>query len=717
MSAPADRLYQRLPALYRLRDAEQGEPLRALLSIVDDELNALEADITGLYENWFIETCEEWVVPYMGDLLGVRGLNTIQAAAFSQRAYVANTLHYRRRKGTACILEQLARDVTGWTAHAVEYFERLQTTQYMNHIRLFNATPDLRDTRRLNLIPGPFDTLPRTANVRHINNRRGRHNIPNVGIFLWRLQNYRLEGVTPRQAAVGYGYHFNPLGSPAPLFNEPLSGSAPREQGVPAPIRPLDFYHDTCAYHEQFSGVANPPPNSRYYGPARSLHIIKDGAPVTPSEIICKNLSTWDRPPAGKVAVDVARGRIAFAAGEEPAGGVWVNFNYGLSADIGGGPYDRRERLARPIPGVIEEFAIGTGKDFDSLPAALAAWDAAGKPPAIIRFYDSRSYDANITIDLPRKGWLVIEAENGERPALLNAFPLTVNAPFDNPPVESITAEDVAALTLGGLLLEGEMRISGKLNLSITDCTLTPGQALDENGFPRHPAQPSLRVTGTDLADLSVEIAFSIVGALQMPSACKSLAVQDSIVDAATPQGADAPARAAIAADADASAPGPAATLKRVTVIGEVYVAILSLASEVVFTANVRAERRQQGCVRFSHVPEGSQTPQHYRCQPDLSLAAMAKQMGLDQPGLLPADVYLDTAWRVRPQFTSAHYGNPAYAQLAAVCAEAICTGAEDGAEMGVFCLLQQPQREANLRVALDEYLRFGLEAGIFYVT
>jgi len=30
---------------------------------------------------------------------------------------------------------------------------------------------------------------------------------------------------------------------------------------------------------------------------------------------------------------------------------------------------------------------------------------------------------------------------------------------------------------------------------------------------------------------------------------------------------------------------------------------------------------------------------------------------------------------------------------------------------------LKQPQRESNLRIALDEYLRFGLEAGIFFVT
>jgi hypothetical protein len=33
---------------------------------------------------------------------------------------------------------------------------------------------------------------------------------------------------------------------------------------------------------------------------------------------------------------------------------------------------------------------------------------------------------------------------------------------------------------------------------------------------------------------------------------------------------------------------------------------------------------------------------------------------------------------------------------------------------MGAFHNLYQPRREANLRAALGEYLRFGLEAGIF---
>ena len=36
---------------------------------------------------------------------------------------------------------------------------------------------------------------------------------------------------------------------------------------------------------------------------------------------------------------------------------------------------------------------------------------------------------------------------------------------------------------------------------------------------------------------------------------------------------------------------------------------------------------------------------------------------------------------------------------------------------MGAYHLLFQPQREANLRIRLEEYLRFGLEAGVFFET
>src|SRR5262245_6937360 len=118
-SPTPERLYNLLPAIYRQRDIAQGEPLRALLAIIEQELQRLEADIEALYDNWFIETCQEWVVPYIGDLLGIRSLNDEKHLVFSQRARVANTVGYRRRKGVAAVLEHGVRDATGWQTRVV----------------------------------------------------------------------------------------------------------------------------------------------------------------------------------------------------------------------------------------------------------------------------------------------------------------------------------------------------------------------------------------------------------------------------------------------------------------------------------------------------------------------------------------------------------------------------------------------------------------------
>ena len=70
MNQDADRLYNLLPSIYRQRDAEMGLQLKALLRVITEQVNIVEADISQLYENWFIETCQDWVVPYIGDLIG-----------------------------------------------------------------------------------------------------------------------------------------------------------------------------------------------------------------------------------------------------------------------------------------------------------------------------------------------------------------------------------------------------------------------------------------------------------------------------------------------------------------------------------------------------------------------------------------------------------------------------------------------------------------------
>jgi len=71
----------------------------------------------------------------------------------------------------------------------------------------------------------------------------------------------------------------------------------------------------------------------------------------------------------------------------------------------------------------------------------------------------------------------------------------------------------------------------------------------------------------------------------------------------------------------------------------------------------------------------------------------------------------------VRPIFNSLRYGDAAYGQLSLRCAAEIRQGADDEAEMGAFHDLFRPQRASNLQTRLDEYLRFGLEAGIFFAS
>jgi len=73
-------------------------------------------------------------------------------------------------------------------------------------------------------------------------------------------------------------------------------------------------------------------------------------------------------------------------------------------------------------------------------------------------------------------------------------------------------------------------------------------------------------------------------------------------------------------------------------------------------------------------------------------------------------------SWDV-PAYTSRRYGDPGFAQLHLNAPRQIARGADDGSEMGVFCHLKQPQRADNLTMRLAEYLPFGLEAGIIYVT
>lgn len=732
MKHSAEDIYNLLPAIYRIRDEEGTGALRALVNVLAKQASIVESDIAQLYENWFIETCEDWVVPYIGDLLGVRGLHSVSHATFSLRARVANTIGYRRRKGTAAMLEQLAHDSTGWPAHAVEFFELLITNQNYNHLRPHNVvTPDLRRTDVLELLDTPFDRIAHSVDVRHIASRRGKHNIPNVGLFLWRLQSYPLTGVTARRIGVPWQrrFTFSPLGLDTPLFNFPEPETEithlAEEINVPAALRRRPLYDELEARRRAVA--AGKTPGTLYFGQSPAFRIFRNGAAnaVNPEQILICDLRDWRIPAATKtyldanglpvtvaieVAVDPKLGRMTFPGTASPRA-VLVDYSYGFSGDLGGGPYDRSASIAalRTLDGedaLVDRITWRAGVSqtqpdvpnliFPRLVDAIDAWNSlpVTAVPYIgsIAILDSRTYVHNLTglrqIRIPNASQLLIFAADLPGAQLKSAVP-SEQRPHLRGPISVLGTAgrtDIGGeLILNGLLIEGEVAVAaGYLGgLRIEHCTVVMAP-----GAKKLTVASSIANNG----QLVVRVERSICGTINLPPSVKQLQVKESIVDGG--------------GGLAIQAPGARADLEASTFIGGIDRVRMLEASNCIFTETVISTLRQAGCVRFCYLPAGSVTPRRYRCQPDLALQGITNPI---------AETAIQN--RIQPAFTSRDYGQPGYAQLKLTVPLEITTGADDGAEMGAFRFLQQPQREANLRSSLDEYLRFGLEAGIIYAN
>ncbi|ULA61568.1 MAG: hypothetical protein LZF60_340108 [Nitrospira sp.] len=693
MNPEADKLYQLLPAIYRIRDAEQGSALRALCEVLAEDIAVLRENLDQLYDDQFIETCADWVAPYIGDLIGYRTLHAVTERTRSARAEVANTIAYRRRKGTATVLEQLARDVTGWNARVVEFFQSLATSQYMNHVRPTNLTTvDLRNWEALERRDTAFNQIAHSADMRRIETQQGRYNIPNIGLFLWRLDAFAVRR-SPAFRVDDERFLFSPLGNNQQLFTRPQSETdithLAEPVNVPEPIsrRVLDTYL------------------AQYYGPQLSLFLEADNLDMSVGKVQVCNLSddgaTWAHLPVNKVSIDPLLGRIAVPPGNPPVN-LRVTYHYGFSMPAGGGSYERGKT-----------FALGGGFASVTQGQSLQAELTASQGGGIVQIDDSGRYAESLSLNIPAAAKVEVRAANDHRPTLV------LNGDW------TITLAPGAELTLNGLLITGGRVLVtaagavGTRLLRLRHCTLVPGLSLTREGEPVSPSAPSLVI---EQEGTTVEIDHCLLGGLRAVDHT-GVSVTNSLVDATSPTGV---AYAAL----DTQGAGGVLSIVNSTVMGKVHTKRLDLASNTIFAAAlagddswshpVWSDQNQQGCCRFSFVPLNSIVPRRYRCQPDLAVEAALLEA--DQPkgsltGPATQAITLATQARVRPAFTARRYGQAAYGQLAGSCPDEITRGADDESEMGVFHDVFAPQREDNLKIRLQEYLRFGLEAGVFYST
>ena len=479
----AERLWQSLPAVYRTADTDSfvtPGPLRELLNRIGAQVAVVRRSIDQLWADQSIETCDDWVIPYIGALLGTKLVTHLDARG--QRLDVAKTIHYRRRKGTLELLEELTLDVTGWTARICEASRRLARTRHgldpvIGPASFPQASPaevaqllqtggltglltggpaggfaDLRSGHGATLADTPFDESFHTADVRAGRGALGHYGIPKLLVFLWRLRSFPVVASTPVAVAGHAGqYVFDPTGRQIPLFLPPapdlgdLPGSAPmpREWQVPGPL--------TNSLDTAISGRERSPRPPYPDASIPASYALGEGWQLA---TVWPEIGRFTATPASPTSADPP---------------LTVNYYYGFPSTIGAGPYDRSLITDPPgITGAEQIVTGGTGLDHALTAAGTTGTVTVGYSAAP----DSATYTAlaNAGSSAAPIASLLVRAGPSMRPVLRSPAGA---APW------VFTGGGEARLVLDGLTVSGcDIVLRGSFDtVRITACTVDPGTA------------------------------------------------------------------------------------------------------------------------------------------------------------------------------------------------------------------------------------------------
>jgi hypothetical protein len=471
-------LFDRLPEVYRIRDAEQDPPdqLKAYIGLLDRLFSTLHADAWQLHRDLFIDTCRDWVIPYIADLLGTSHLS---GDPWTLRADVARTVKHRRRKGTLGALESLAHALSGWAVHAAETWPRLLWNQHLNHQRpdaggqpphampvssismpARGGTVNLRDPASLSLLNGPFDPFGHAIDLKP----GGFPNLPTLALFLWRLKVFAAPFAPPVShplVDLGGGFRacrfdLHSLGRPMRLFNThrhrtddepPILSSLDR---VPGPMPAARLTQDSPSGRpEEYIRIEEyATASSRQFGGEAGLIL------HTPSPAFAgidwrfrgANLCAWEaglHPPLreNEVVVDPDRGRLVIGVLGEAAraiplrDGLRVSAGYGFSGPVGAHAIPRPASPQTWLKETVDRILVdGNDPATPTLAAALASLQARTRP-LLVEIRDSLVHDLDLsavvgigdeggasTLLLGSSLW--IRAGTGQRPVVRLIRPL-----------------------------------------------------------------------------------------------------------------------------------------------------------------------------------------------------------------------------------------------------------------------------------------------------
>ena len=132
-----DRLYDLLPAVYRMRDADEGYPLQELLRVVTEQVeiwsrptsrSSTKTGSSRRAKNGWCPISATWSATRCSTTPANRRGNSPRAHQrehiLISRRDVANTIHDRRRKGTSHLMQSSRKMWPAGPRAAVEFFQR-----------------------------------------------------------------------------------------------------------------------------------------------------------------------------------------------------------------------------------------------------------------------------------------------------------------------------------------------------------------------------------------------------------------------------------------------------------------------------------------------------------------------------------------------------------------------------------------------------------------
>lgn len=728
-----EKLWELIPSVYRSEDGLADRPgtLRAFIALIAEQAALLRRSHDQLWDDAFIDLCDDWAVPYIGDLVATRMVSALNPRG--RRVDVAKTIYYRRRKGTPRVLEELIADITGWDGKVVESFRFLLRCQHRLDPPLaerVDPSPgwaDLRAPRLAETAGGPWDPFAHTADVRKSHGDNGRWNIPKISFHLFRLASISLRGVTPHVRAGGATFTFDPSGREVQLFmprrrDERYSWDSwrsARPWEVPAPM--------ACRTLGDVAYVVTADVVARMRAAGVSAGAAGELAPIVGERFATEAaLKTWlasiadpghraellaasnvDRLRKLSLIADCGKAAL-WPAGVavEPTGGLPVELERVAAASLVDWSLTAPDRdlLVDPVRGRLAftaaaapadptrtrvDYAYGLGGGIgaggvDRRATLVEAPEVtiATPPAAGALIVDAAAFPTDLTgalrgaVELPDSATYTVKGD----PA--NVAALTVQAANFERPYVTLAADWIFTAAAGGgatLVLDG-------LWLGVPASVAAPAPALVLRGAwqrveLRHvtldpggvdvDAQPlpavAIWVEGS-VDELVIEGSIAATIGVRAGGELDQLTVRDSILDAQASGGV-----------AVALTPG-AAVLRRTTVIGGLEVDHLD-ASDTLCTGLVEVTDTQGGCFRFSAAPSASRLPHPYRW----------------------------VRWDGGAVFASLRFGDAGYAWLADQAPDALRRGGEDGVEIGAWSTALAAIKEDGLLTKVEEYLPFGL--------